>query len=64
MDSKPLLISELKDTFFLAKINKILGVDEVSFNIIKKCFGVLCKSLVYLFQLSLEKRVFPDEKNL
>ena len=61
MDSKPLLINELKDTFFSLKINTSSGVDDVSFNIIKKCFGVLCKPLIYLFQLSLEKGVFPDD---
>ena len=61
MDSKPLSINELKDAFFLLKINKSSGVDDVSFNIIKKCFGVLCEPLTYLFQLSLEKRVFPDD---
>ena len=27
----------------------------------KKCFGVLCKSIIYLFQLLLEKGVFPDD---
>ena len=61
MDSKPLSISELKDAFFSLKINKSSGVDDVNFNIIKKCFGVLCEPLIYLFQLSLEKRVFPDD---
>ena len=61
MDSKPLSINELKDAFFSLKINKSPGVDDVSFNIIKKCFGVLCEPLIYLFQLSLEKRVFPDD---
>ena len=61
MDSKPLSINELKDAFFSLKINKSSGVDDVSFNIIKKCFGVLCEPLTYLFQLSLEKGVFPDD---
>ena len=51
MDSKSLLINELKDTFFSLKISS--GADDVSFNIIKKCFGVLYKPLIYLFQLSL-----------
>ena len=60
MDSKPLSLNELKDAFFWLKINKSPGVDDVSFNIIKKCFGVLCEPLTYLFQLSLEKGVFPD----
>ena len=51
MDSKSLSINELKDTFFSLKI--CLGVDDVSFKIIQKCFGVLYKPLIYLFQLSL-----------
>ena len=59
MHSKPLSINELKNASFLLKINS--GVDDVSFNIIKKYFEVLCKPLIYLFQLSLEKRVFPDD---
>ena len=61
MESKPLLINELKDPFFSLKTNKSSSVDDGSFNIIKKCFGVLCEPLIYLFQLSLEKRVFPDD---
>ena len=32
MDSKLLLINELKGTFFSLKINKSSGVDDVSFN--------------------------------
>ena len=46
MDSKPLSTIDLKDAFFSIKINKSSGVDDVSFNIIKKCFGVLCESLI------------------
>ena len=34
--SKPLSINELKYTFFKLKISKSLGVDDVSFDIIKK----------------------------
>ena len=59
MDFEPLSINELKDTSFLLKINKSSGVEDVRFNIIKKCFGVLCKTFTYLYQLSLEKGVFP-----
>ena len=58
MESKPLLTKNLKDTFFSLKIS---GVDDVSFNIIKKYFGVLWEPLIYLFQLLLEKMVFPDD---
>ena len=36
MDSKPLLINELKDAFLLLKLTKSSGVNDVSFNIIKK----------------------------
>ena len=60
-DSKPLLIRELKETFFSLKVNKSSGVDVISFDIIKKCFGVFCEPLIYLFQLSIEKGVFPDD---
>ena len=57
IDSKPLLKNELKDAFFSRKMNKSSCVDDACFNIIKKCFGVLCKPLIYQFQLSLEKGV-------
>ena len=55
MDCKTLLINELKDAFFLLKINKSSDVDDVSFNIIKKCFGVLSEPLIYQLQLYLGK---------
>ena len=56
--SKPLLVYELKDAFFSLKLNKSSRVDDASFNIIKKCSGVY---VIYLFQLPLEKGVFPDD---
>ena len=49
------------EKFFSLTINKSSDVADVSFNILKKCFGVLCEPLIYLFQLSLEKWVFPDD---
>ena len=64
MDSKPLSTSELKEAFFSLKINKSSGVDYVSFNIIKKCFEVLCEPLIYLFQLSLKKGLLPDDSKI
>ena len=36
IDSKPLLINELKYSFFLLKLNQSSGVDDVSVNIVKK----------------------------
>ena len=64
MESKPLSINKLKDAFFSLKINKISGIDDVSFSIVKKSFGVLWESLIYLFQLSFEKGIFLDDLKL
>ena len=61
MESQPLSVIELKDAFFSLKINKSPGHDEVSFNVIKKCFGELCEPLKYLFNLSIVKGIFPDD---
>ena len=38
MESKLLSLNELNDTFFSLKINESSGVDDVSFDIIKKMF--------------------------
>ena len=51
MESQPLSINELKDAFFSLKINKSPGHDGVSFNVIKKCFGKLCKPFNNTFYL-------------
>ena len=40
--------------------NKCSGHDEISFNVIKNCFGSLSKPLLHVFRLSLEKGIFPD----
>ena len=61
MESQPLSINEPKDAFFSLKITKSPGHDGVSFNVIKKCFGELCKPLKYLFNLSIVKGIFPDD---
>ena len=29
--------------------------------LLKKCFGVLCESLIYLFQPAVQKEIFPDD---
>ena len=58
MEFKSLLINELKHTFFYTK--KPSGIDNFSFNIIKKCFWVFCEPSIYLFQLFLKKGVFSE----
>ena len=60
IDSQPLSINELKDAFFSLKINKSPGHDRVSFNVIKKCFGELCKPSKHFFNLLVVKEIFPD----
>ena len=53
-------INKLKDSFFSLKMNKSTGADEISFNVIKYCFGDLIDILRYLFYSSLQTRIFPD----
>ena len=47
--------------FFSLKINKSPGYDDISFNVLKKCFSGLCEPLKYLFNLPIEKGIFPDD---
>ena len=54
-------VNELKDAFFSLKINKSPGYGEISFNVVKKCFGVLYKPLLHIFNLSIQTGIFPDE---
>ena len=61
MKTKRLSMNELKDVFFSLKINKSPGYDDISFNVLKKCFSSLCEPLKYLFNLSIEKGIFPDD---
>ena len=61
MKTKQLSMNELKDAFFSLKINKSPGYDDISFNVVKRCFSSLCKPLKSLFNLSIEKGIFPDD---
>ena len=58
---KDLTVNKLKDTYFSLKLNKSPGYDEVSFNVIMKCFRSLHKPLLYTFNASLQNGTFPDE---
>ena len=57
-------VNELTDAFFSIKINKDPGYDDISFNVFKKCFGVLYKPLLHIFNLSIQTGIFPDELNI
>ena len=54
-------VNELKDAFFSPKIHKSPDYDDISFNVVKKCFGVLYKPLLHIFNLSIQTGIFPDE---
>ena len=54
-------VIELKDPFFKYKTNKSSGYDDISFNVIRNCFGALLKPLIHIFNLSVEKGIFPDD---
>ena len=34
---------------------------DTIFSVVKKCFGELSNPLKFIFDLSLEKRIFPDD---
>ena len=54
-------MNELKDALYYTKSNKSLCYDNISYDVIKKCFDSLCEHLKYLFDLSIEKGVFLDD---
>ena len=54
------ILNELQDAFFSLKMSKSTGADEISFNVIKNCFGELSEILRYVFDLSLQTGIFPD----
>ena len=51
----------LRTHCFSLKINKSAGYDDISFNVVKKCFGVLHQPLLRTFNLSLRTGIFPDK---
>ena len=60
LPEKCLTISKLKDAFFSLEVNKSTSADEISFNVIKNCFGELSDILRYVFNLSLQTGIFSD----
>ena len=61
METKQLSMNELKDAFFSLKINKSPCYDDIIFNVLQKFFSSLCEPLKYLFNLSIENGIFPDD---
>ena len=59
LPEKCLTINELKHDFFSLKMNNSTSADEISFNVIKNCFGKLSDILRYVLNLSLQTSIFP-----
>ena len=53
-------INKLKEAFFSVQTKKSSGHNEISFNVIKSCFGSLSKPLLRISRISLEEGIFPD----
>ena len=60
MENKPLFINELKEVFLSLKINESIGHDDISYNVVSKCFGELCTPIKHIFDLSFKNGIFPD----
>ena len=61
MPTGPISVNELKNASFSIKTNKCPENDEINFNVIRSCLGELCEPLQYLFNLSIEKSIYPDD---
>ena len=60
LENKKVTINELKESFFSLKINKSAGFDDISYNVVKNCFGELSDPLLHIFNLSFLNGIFPD----
>ena len=51
---------EFRNAFFSLKSNKSPGYDGISSNIVKNCFHSISSPLKHIFNLSIQKGMFPD----
>lgn len=51
----------MKHVSFPLETNKSSGYDEISFKVVKKCFGKLYNLLRFVFEWSLRKVIFPNQ---
>ena len=54
-------MNELKDAFFSLKINKVPVMMTSVSMFLKTVLTVICEPLKYLFNLAVEKGIFPDD---
>ena len=60
MENKPITVKELKEAFYSLKTIKSTGYDDISYNVVKNCFGELCDPLLHIFNLSSLSGIYPD----
>jgi hypothetical protein len=56
-----LTVEEITEALNSLKINKSAGIDEITPNIIKAAYSHIQKPIIYIFNLSLEQGVFPEQ---
>ena len=62
MSADLLAVDKLLEPCSPIKTNKSKFCDEINFNMVRHCFGILHESSKYVFEISSKSRVFP--KNL
>lgn len=61
MSESELNIKEMRSAFASLQPNKSPGRDDISVNIVKRCYDIIEPSLFYIFSLSLKYGQFPDQ---
>jgi hypothetical protein len=61
MDNYEITEKELLDSVYLLKLNKSVGFDNISSNVIKKSIKYLTTPLLHVFNLSLKQGVYPEK---
>ena len=61
MPTEELTDNELKIAFFSLKTNKSLGYDNISYDVLIKCYDLISKPLKQIFELSLSTGIFPNK---
>ena len=58
---EPITEVEVTDLILSLDVSKPSGHDDISPLIVKDCCSILCKPLVYLYNLSIEQGVVPED---
>ena len=64
LKESPLADEELKNEFASLKPNKSPGFDDINSNVVRFVFDALIKPIKYIFDISLNKGIFPNKLKL